>query len=168
MQKCEFSIKINLSTATLMANHWCLWIETTPQLWMSSRFTYLYPFKHSLKVHTSRGDSVTHFNLNNPNHYHCTWSAEFCYTAIIPRRGKGKKSHKWVPGLFRLLLPLLGPDSHKHSRTSPAWTHISIFFSKQGRHTDLVETRVSRVMLGNCFPWLCSLWSPSLKTFHSL
>lgn len=103
MQKSEFSIKINLSTATLIANHWCLWIETAPQLWMSSRFTYLYPFKHSPKVHTSRVASVTHFNLNNSNHYHCTCSAEFYHTAIVPWRGKRKNSIKWVPGLFRLL-----------------------------------------------------------------
>lgn len=124
---------------------------------MSSRFMYLYPFKH-----TSRVASVTHFNLNNPNHYHCTHATEFCHTAIIPWRGKRKKSHNWVPGLFRLLLPLPGPDPHKYSRTSPAWTDISVLFSRQSRHTDLVETGVYTVMLGNCFLWLCSLWS-SLK-----
>lgn len=133
MQKSEFSIKINLITATLMANRWCLWIETTPQLWIQSRFMYLYPFKPSLKVHTSWVASVTHFNLNNPNHYHCTCSAESCHTMFISLEREKKKSHKWVPGPFRLLLPLPGPDPYKHSRTSPAWTH---FYSlQQARQT---------------------------------
>lgn len=134
MQKCEFSIKINLSTATLMANHWCLWIETTPQLWMSSRFTYLYPFKHSLKVHTSRGDSVTHFNLNNPNHYHCTWSAEFCYTAIIPRRGKGKKKPQMSSWPLQVTSPFAGAWFSQAQQDFPGMdSHF--YFLQQARQT---------------------------------
>lgn len=88
MQKSEFSIRINLSTATLTADCWCLWTETTPQLWMSSRFMYLHPFKHSLKVHASWVATFTLFNHSNPDHYCCTCSAELCHTAIIPWRGK--------------------------------------------------------------------------------
>lgn len=45
---------------------------------------------------------------------------------------------------------------------------LTFLFSSAGKaDTDLVETGVYRVTLGNCFPWLCILWSPTLKTFHS-
>lgn len=167
MQKSEFSIKINLSTATLMANHWCLWIETTPQLWMSSRFTYLYPFKHSLQVHTSRVASVTHFNLNNPSHYHCTCSADFCHTAIIPWRGKGKKATKEFlasSGYFSLCWGLILTSTAGLLRHGLTF----LFSSVRKADTQTLLRLGFTVMLGNCFPWLCSLWSPSLKTFHSL
>lgn len=167
MQKSEFSIKINLSTATLTANHQCLWIETTPQLWMSYRFMYLYPFKDYLKVHASQVASVTHFNHNNPNHYHCTCSAEFCHTAIIPWRGKRKKATNEFlasSGYFSLCQGLILTSTAGLPRHGLTF----VFFSRQGRHIDLVETGVYSLMLGNCFPWLCSFWSPSLKNFHSL
>lgn len=168
MQISEFNIKINLSTATLMANHWYLWIETTPQLWINvsvstARLMYLYPFKHSLEVHTSRVASVDILTTIILTTTTAHVLQNFAILQLFFGEGEEKKKNKpkWVPGPFRLLLPLLGPDPHKHSRTSPAWTDISILFSRQGRHTDLVETGVYRVTLGNCFPWFCILWSPS-------
>lgn len=64
---------------------------------------YLYPFKH-----TSRVASVTHFNLNNPNHYHCTHATEFCHTAIIPWRGKRKKKPQLSSQPLHVTSPFAG------------------------------------------------------------
>lgn len=168
MQKSAFSI--NFSTPTLMANCWCLWIKTTLQLRISSRFMYSYPFKHSLEEHTSWVASFNHFNHSNPDHYGCTCSAVFYHTgeAGTPPRNNQPDPIQFLalPGYFHIPLPW--PDPGKHCRTPPAWTHISILFSRQCKHRGLVETGVYEAMLSNCFTWLCSLWSPSLKMSHSL
>lgn len=135
MQKSEFSIKINLHSASLMANHWCLWIETTPQLWIQSWFTYLYLsntlWKYtlpellvSLILTSIIPAAITAHVLQNS-----------AIKGLFPWRGKRKKRHKWVPGPFRLLLPLPGPDPYKHSRTSPAWTHFYSLQQAQQTHS---------------------------------
>lgn len=102
---------------------------------MSSRFIYLYLFKHSLKVHASRVACFTHFNCHNPDHYHCTSSAELCYTAIIPwREEEGKKKTPQtpikpssvpgpLPGYFHIPLP--GPDPDKQDFPSTEFAFSS-------------------------------------------
>lgn len=135
---------------------------------MSSRFIYLYLFKHSLKVHASRVACFTHFNCHNPDHYHCTSSAELCYTAIIPwREEEGKKKtttntnktqfSSW-PSSRLLPHPFARAWSWQAGLPQP---RICILFSRQCRHAGLAETGVYKVMPSNCFTWLCSLWSPS-------
>lgn len=154
MQKSEFSIKINLITATLMANRWCLWIETTPQLWIQSRFMYLYPFKPSLKVHTSWVASVTHFNLNNPNHYHCTCSAESCHTMFISLEREKKKKPQMSSWPLQVASPFAGAWSLQAQQDFPSMD--SFLFSSAGKadtqlwlRLEFTEWRWAIVFLGS-------------------
>lgn len=138
---------------------------------MSSRFMYLCLFKHSLKVHTPQDASFTYFNHSNPDRYHCTSSAEFCHTAIIPwKRDKEKKkaSTNSILGPPRLVPhPFAGVWSRQALQVSPSMN--SYFHSLQ----QAMQTHRSCWDRGSIkWRWatvlLCSLWSPSLKSSHSL